>query len=448
MKKLILFTFIFALTFSLNAQTADDPWWINIEYGNNKLDFRSFEGMFDFGNFETSAIRVGMDRYINPSFDLELGLSYGNLIYETIWNSQLFDFDLRAVYKLANGYLLKEESKLAPFVFVGIGASSFRNIEPYYQEYEDGLYGNMPLGLGLEFKATEGASIVGKMTYNKSISNAPNYMQYNLGVSFSIRSKKDSDGDGVYDRNDNCPNEVGPAENNGCPWPDQDNDGVYDKDDQCPNEAGSAEMNGCPDADGDGIKDSEDQCPNEAGSAEMDGCPDADGDGIKDSEDQCPNEAGSAEMRGCPDRDGDGIKDSEDACPDEAGVAENRGCPVIEEEVKQVITNAVERVQFNSGSDVLRNSSLSALDQLAAVLVANKAYKVKLSGYTDNTGNPDSNLKLSKERAAAVKKYLVDNGVEASRITSEGYGIANPIADNSTREGRAKNRRVNIEIEF
>jgi len=108
---------------------------------------------------------------------------------------------------------------------------------------------------------------------------------------------------------------------------DTDGDGIYDKDDACPEVAGLEAFNGCPDADGDGIEDSKDSCPNEAGSAEMNGCPDADGDGVADKDDACPNEAGLAALAGCPDADADGIADKDDECPNEAGPSENKGCP-------------------------------------------------------------------------------------------------------------------------
>lgn len=468
MKKLVLLFAMVVVASSMNAQTSDDPWWIDINYSNNKFSYRYYESLFDFGDLDNSGFRVGVDRYLNSSLDVEFGTSYGKLSHEDIFEANVFDVDLRLVYKLANGYLLKEESKVAPFVFAGYGVTSFSNIRGFYTQFEDGLRSHMPLGAGLEFKVTEGASIEAMASYKKSIEQAPNYMQYTVGVSFSLGGKRDSDGDGILDKEDACPNVAGPAENKGCPWPDTDGDGVLDKDDQCPTEAGT--LNGCPDADGDGIKDSEDACPSVAGIAKFNGCPDTDGDGIQDSEDECPTVAGT--LNGCPDRDGDGVKDSEDQCPSVAGtlngcpdkdkdgvkdsedqcpetygLASNGGCPEVQEEVQQVLDLAVKNIQFNSGSDVLRPSSFESLNQVVQLMKENN-FNIKLSGYTDNTGNAASNLELSKRRANSVKKYIVDQGIDASRISSDGYGIANPVADNSTREGRAANRRVEIEIIF
>ena len=151
--------------------------------------------------------------------------------------------------------------------------------------------------------------------------------------------EKDSDGDGVYDSVDRCPQQPGPKENQGCPWPDSDNDGILDKDDKCPTQAGPKENQGCPwpDSDGDGVLDKDDKCPNVAGPVENQGCPwpDTDGDGIPDKDDKCPKEPGPKENNGCPipkvevpaDKDGDGVADKDDKCPDVAGPKENNGCP-------------------------------------------------------------------------------------------------------------------------
>ncbi|MDB2606264.1 hypothetical protein N9Y48_00660 [Zobellia sp.] len=103
---------------------------------------------------------------------------------------------------------------------------------------------------------------------------------------------------------------------------DSDGDGVPDDEDECPDESGSIELNGCPDADGDGIADKDDDCPFEAGLPNLSGCPDADGDGVADINDDCPNEAGSADNNGCPyrDTDGDGVIDINDIDDDNDGI--------------------------------------------------------------------------------------------------------------------------------
>jgi outer membrane protein OmpA-like peptidoglycan-associated protein len=142
---------------------------------------------------------------------------------------------------------------------------------------------------------------------------------------WSFKGCPDTDGDGIKDMDDECATVFGLAEFNGCP--DTDGDGIPDKDDDCPKVAGLKEFKGCPDTDGDGIKDELDDCPTVAGLKEFKGCPDTDGDGIKDDEDACPEVAGSIENQGCPDKDGDGVFDFLDACPEVAGPKENNGCP-------------------------------------------------------------------------------------------------------------------------
>lgn len=470
MKRFFILMALVIVSTGVKAQTESSPWWLSVELTNNKFDYRFWEGIFDFGQLDNSGFRVGVERYLNSSFDLEFGFSYGNLIYEDVFDGNVTDLDLRFVYKFDNGYIFKKDSKFAPYVFLGTGLSWFGDIggRLQYQEFEDGAFAMMPFGGGIKFKATEDAEINARAAYKSSLQESPNYMQYSIGVSFSLGGNKDSDGDGVIDKEDACPEEAGPVENQGCPWPDTDGDGVLDKDDQCPTEAGT--LNGCPDKDGDGIKDSEDECPDVPGIAAFNGCPDSDGDGIKDSEDQCPNQAGTLNgcpdsdsdgvkdaddqcpnvagtLNGCPDGDGDGVKDSDDQCPQTAGVASNNGCPIVEEEVKKVLELAVKNIQFNSNSDVLKASSYNSLNEVADLMQENN-FDLKLSGYTDNTGRAEYNLELSKRRANAVKQYLIDKGVAEARLSADGYGIANPVADNATREGRAQNRRVELEIVF
>ncbi|MCE7996352.1 MAG: PorP/SprF family type IX secretion system membrane protein [Roseivirga sp.] len=116
------------------------------------------------------------------------------------------------------------------------------------------------------------------------------------------------------------------------------------------------------------------------------------------------------------------------------------------EEIDKVLSLATRSVAFNSGSATLKTESYESLNAVAQLLEDNPEVKLVLSGYTDNTGNADNNLMLSKQRAAAVKTYLIGQGGSEGRITAEGFGIARPLADNATAEGRAINRRVEMKI--
>jgi outer membrane protein OmpA-like peptidoglycan-associated protein len=255
----------------------------------------------------------------------------------------------------------------------------------------------------------------------------------------------DSDGDGVVDKDDKCPAQVGLARYNGCPIPDTDGDGFNDEVDKCPTVAGIEKYGGCPipDTDKDGINDEQDKCPTVAGLAKYNGCPipDTDGDGINDEEDKCPSVAGLAKYNGCPipDTDGDGINDEEDRCPDIAGVAEMMGCPAIDYQAHEVL--------FQSGKSALLPSGKKELDNLVNFLNKNPNVKITLEGHTDITGTDKINDPLSVKRAESAKAYLVSKGIDESRMGTTGYGSKQPIADNKTKDGKAKNRRIELKVQ-
>jgi outer membrane protein OmpA-like peptidoglycan-associated protein len=237
---------------------------------------------------------------------------------------------------------------------------------------------------------------------------------------------------------------------------DSDGDGINDGEDKCPSVAGLAKYNGCPipDSDGDGINDEEDKCPNVAGLAKYSGCPipDSDGDGMNDEEDKCPNEAGIAKYNGCPvpDKDGDGINDEEDKCPDIAGIAGNNGCPEVPANVSKSLGSAAQSIAFGTGTNnaVLTTRSNASLDKIVTIMNENPGLHIRVEAHTDNAGDEDANENLSSERAKAVKAYLVSKGIDEDRIATEGFGESQPIADNNTAAGRAKNRRVEIRIAY
>ncbi len=230
---------------------------------------------------------------------------------------------------------------------------------------------------------------------------------------------------------------------------DMDGDGVNDDIDMCPNVAGLAEFEGCPDTDGDGIQDSRDQCPTVPGLEKYSGCPipDTDGDGLNDEEDKCPSLAGITKYQGCPipDTDGDGLNDEEDKCPKVAANTDD-GCPVISEETQKAIEKAGAQVHFQTGKAILTEDSDENLDIIAGILKDNPLLNCDIKGYTDSTGSTERNLALSEERAKVCYDYLIDRGISETRLTYKGYGVQNPVADNKTKEGRAKNRRTEFFI--
>lgn len=260
----------------------------------------------------------------------------------------------------------------------------------------------------------------------------------------------DTDGDGIQDKYDDCPELAGQKEFNGCP--DTDSDGLADNKDDCPEVAGPEKFKGCPDTDGDGIRDVEDLCPAVAGLDSLNGCPfiDTDGDGIQDKYDACPKLAGPASNKGCPiaDSDNDSVPDKDDLCPMTPGPVSNNGCPFIDKEIQEVLDTAFANLEFETGKSIILTSSYLSLDKVAEVLKDKPNFKLLIEGHTDNVGRDAANMSLSQNRALAVKNYLVSRGIDESRITAKWFGETKPIADNSTAEGRQKNRRVEMNIVF
>jgi len=276
----------------------------------------------------------------------------------------------------------------------------------------------------------------------------------------------DTDGDGVEDYKDQCPNTPeaawGKVDSIGCPL-DTDEDGVPDYLDECPDtpeEAyGLVDAKGCPiDTDGDGVPDYHDACPEtpEAAHHFIDeyGCPlDSDGDGVPDYLDECPKtrkEAiGHVDEKGCDlDSDGDGVMDYEDDCPNMPGVPINKGCPEVKREIRTLLEKAMKGIEFETGKSKILPKSYPLMDEIAKTFIENPSYIIEIQGHTDNVGNPEKNLQLSQDRADAVLLYLVKKGVSSDRMTAVGYGQTDPIAENDTKAGRQKNRRVQFKITF
>ncbi|MEZ4968769.1 MAG: DUF5723 family protein [Flavobacteriaceae bacterium] len=234
---------------------------------------------------------------------------------------------------------------------------------------------------------------------------------------------KDKDGDGVLDKVDGCPEISGPVENNGCPWQDTDGDQVLDKDDHCPEEAGPIENNGCP-------------------------WEDTDNDGVLDKDDNCPEEAGIMENQGCPwpDTDGDGVLDKDDKCPEIVGTVANHGCPEVTEKVQKTLNEYAKTILFNSGKATIKVESTNVLVDIIRILNEYPNADFTVEGHTDSIGSEAANQKLSEERALSVKNFLVEKGIESTRLTAVGYGESKPIATNMYKAGRAENRRVEINL--
>ena len=286
----------------------------------------------------------------------------------------------------------------------------------------------------------------------------------------------DSDGDGIEDPDDRCPDQPEDVDDfedsDGCPDLDHDRDGVFDEVDACVMEPedkdGFEDLDGCPelDNDQDRIDDLADKCPLEPedrdGFEDVDGCPDVDNDDdeILDVDDRCPQEPEDyddfQDDDGCPepDNDMDGVPDIDDDCPTQAevinGIDDDDGCPDGEEVRVQVRRGAIvilQKVFFATNKDVIKKKSYPILEDVARALADNPQITlVEIEGHTDDRGRDAKNMSLSERRATSVERFLVEHGVDPKRLMSSGFGETMPLDSNRTKAGRAANRRVEFTI--
>ena len=339
----------------------------------------------------------------------------------------------------ARGHLLAQLARwsVAPFVLAGatgLGVSSERSALGTDVDLGFHFGGGLKIflnrwtALRLDVRDT----LTARRGVSEGVVHSPEVL---LGLSITLLRKKaepvlapsDRDGDGVVDEEDRCPTEPGPPEYDGCPIPDTDGDGILDPDDRCVDEPGVEEYEGCPipDSDGDGILDPDDDCVDEVGVPEYQGCPipDTDGDGILDDRDQCIEEPETVNQ----------FEDS-DGCPDE-----------LPEAVKQ-FSGVIEGIFFDSNKATIKDRSGPKLDKAVKVLEEYPSLRLEIRGHTDSRGDADYNRDLSQRRADAVKQYLVEHGIDASRLETRGMGEDVPRESNNTKKGRAKNRRIEFEL--
>jgi len=404
---------------------------------------------------------IVVDLWITRKFGVSALGYYAALKAEK--GEQYFETDVTA-----GAVLLKlrpfEKAVVSPFL---MGGGQYYHINPVdltgeplpnneAGEYSRNRFG-LPVGGGLSIFPSEKISFDLECLYHFALTDYlddfqagetdDGYYTASLGISIHFGKPKDSDGDGIVDKQDADPLHPedfdGYRDFDGAPDPDNDNDGVPDLKDKAPLAAedrdGFEDEDGAPDPDNDqdGIPDETDQAPNEA--EDLDNFQDS--DGIPD-----------------PDNDADKILDSSDLCPGtDQTVAENKdtretyngfddadGCPdkkpeIAVEKGKSII---LEGVYFNTGSASLNPNSMTILDKVVRTLLDNPGIEVEIRGYTDNTGSYQRNIELSKERADAVKIYLMSKGIDAIKVRTRGFGPENPIATNSTKDGRARNRRI------
>lgn len=175
---------------------------------------------------------------------------------------------------------------------------------------------------------------------------------------------------------------------------------------------------------------------------------DVDSDGVLDRDDDCVDQAGDAKNKGCPwpDKDNDGVPDDKDNCPEEVGTQENNGCPIVPSKFTEFIESDKNNILFTVSSSQLDSDAKFTLNSVKTLLDFYTKTSITIEGYASTDGSTAYNQKLSEERAMEIKNYLVSNNIAPERLSIIGYGESRPIANNSTTDGRAKNRRAQIKI--
>ncbi|WP_373074299.1 OmpA family protein [Zeaxanthinibacter enoshimensis] len=436
---------------NLQAQDENNPW--QVSFGVNAIDvyptgaedaqanFGFEAGTFgseyfnanDHWNILPSVSYIAVSRSVGDNFAVGVRGSLNRI--SNLGDVRVDDLSHYAVDGTIK-YAFLDDTMIDPFVEIGGG----------YTWVDEVGAGTVNGGIGFNLWFSDNFGLTLQSSYKHSFEDyLVKHFQHMAGISIKFGGT-DTDGDGIYDKDDACPEVPGLEAFNGCP--DTDGDGIEDSKDACPNEAGSKEMNGCPDQDGDGVADKVDACPAEAGLAALAGCPDADGDGVADKDDECPNEAGPSENNGCPwpDTDGDGVLDKDDQCPDVAGTVANKGCPEVTEEVQKQLNEYARTILFDTGKASLKTESVSVFVDIIKILNEYPNAKFTVEGHTDSVGSDKLNQSLSEKRANSVRDFLIKEGIDANRLEAIGYGESKPIATNNTRAGRAQNRRVEINL--
>ncbi len=332
-------------------------------------------------------------------------------------------------YGLDGLYHFMPDTSFVPYVVAGFGALHINDD----RANRDNTNAAFNYGAGIKYFLSKSLALRGDVRNVLDLGDSDNNMAYTIGFTYLF-------GGGVQ-------KDLTPA-----PM-DSDGDGVYDDMDECPDTARGVLVNakGCPlDSDGDGVYDGLDQCPDTPAGAVVDGvgCPlDSDGDGVYDGLDRCPDTPRGAivDSVGCPlDSDGDGVYDGLDKCPDTPmGIkVDEKGCPLpIKEKVSIEL-----KVEFDFDSAAVKGEYSDHINKVAKFLKTYSDVNAVIEGHTCNIGTEDYNMQLSRKRAESVMQYLINNGVDSSRLKAVGYGESRPVADNTTIEGRSQNRRVMAEL--
>ena len=428
---------VFALFFTTVAQAQSDSWYVapSIVHNNDDAD-RALDDSFSGG-------QISIGRNMTEYLSLEGLLGYSSISAWCIPGDCYPDQKHLDISANLLAYY-DRDSVFAPYLLVGVGylGEDADDGLPFIKDTGGDSNPTGSVGLGFNWRMGQSNfSIRGEHrvrvafdsdTWTDQLTTigvqynfgGPNRNQRNIVRAEDINT--DTDGDGVPDMWDECPNtERGvKVTSRGCELEnvnrDGDEDHIIDSNDECPNTplGVPVDSRGCSlDSDMDGVTTDKDRCPASRAGADVDihGCEnDADKDGVLDHHDDCPNTKAGArtDVKGC--------------------------------EIKDIIS--LPGVNFETGQDVLLPGTEYLLQSAADTLNKHPELQIEVAGHSDDVGDASQNIGLSMRRAKTVRNFLMSYGVDASRLTFKGYGEAQPIADNTTANGRATNRRVELRL--
>ena len=386
------FFLLFFLSLTAFSQSVDDKTWLTLSFDNNQYGSITRVPFDDLLSVDPISFSAGVERYLNASFNLEVTLSVGKVEDMGRVRANMFGLEVMPKYKLANGKLLKENFPIKPFLGLGVGIANYSDSQ-VDSENETALL--LSPTVGLEVNVSPNAKLFVSTAYKISGEESISFRQYSIGFAFSLKKNVDSDGDGVPDKRDACPQEPGTKEHKGCAAP-----LVVDEPREVP-----AETNIQPEDRKETVKT----------------------DTTKTAETRETNQPEKPV-----DSDGDGIPDSADLCPNQPGTEVNVGCPVVEpttpvrqperSERGPVYELPIDVLSFDAGSDRIGQSGIDGLNALSALMQADESFKLKLNAYGDSGQEDAESLELAQKRAQAIKTFLVNKGRSPYRFIINAVG--------------------------
>ncbi|MBP9560295.1 MAG: outer membrane beta-barrel domain-containing protein [Syntrophorhabdaceae bacterium] len=381
----------------------------------------TFEGNQHLKTSPLYGIRGGYD--FTKNIGAEILFNYVPSKYETMDDRRTNVYNYRAELL----YYFMPDKQFVPFVAFGAGGTSIG----YPGNESDKTRAVVGYGVGLKYFLFKNMALRGDVRHIVTDS-VYNNLEYTFGVTFYFGGKEpvvaaapqppppppppqivDSDGDGVPDDLDKCPDTPKgfKVDKDGC----------------------------CLDSDGDGVDDCLDKCPDtpKGFKVDKDGCClDSDGDGVDDCLDKCPDTPKGAEV-------------DKEGCP---VVVVPKAAPAMTGKEKEIMEKGKVKlnVLFDTNKWNIKPKYHNELKEFADVMIKHPELKVVvIEGHTDNVGGAPYNMKLSQRRADSIKKYLVEKfGIDPNRLKAKGYGLTRPIASNKTAKGRQENRRVEAVVEY